>query len=161
MPKPLKSQLVLLLWIPMAVHLSWLGHRAYTELTDAYVIEGLFRTYLPPRAVHHGWLIDARTGSLADELKLRYGRGPVVEGSDVASWTAVLVNGGYQVRSVEGPGTTPRLLMLPDAVWLQTGMFQGQPTVFDPKRGVILLEEGSLSARVPALELVGVAEHPW
>ncbi len=154
-----------LLWLPMLLYMGWVVQQAHTELNDDYVIQGLFRTYQPPAEVPEGWLIDARPGGLLDELRVRYGRPglPSLEPPDdgPTHWHIHLNSLGISAQPTQGTGATPRLLFLPGGTWLQTGTFQGQPVVFDPRRGVILLADGALAPDVAALELLDVHERPW
>lgn len=165
--------MIRLVWLPMLLYVAWVVHRAHTELHDAYVIEGLFRTYQPPSELPQGALIDARPGALLAEIQARYQseRPPgnpstlkpflASDGASFADWQARLSALGISTRPATGPGPTPRLLFVEAGPWLQTGFFQGQPTVFDPAQGVLLLAEGALAPEVPALELLDVHERPW
>ncbi|MEZ4468626.1 MAG: hypothetical protein R3F43_30350 [bacterium] len=128
-------------WLGVAVHAGLVIHRAWDELTDAYVVQGLFRTYRPPGPQPDGWLVDPRPGDLATEITARYG--PASPASAPApsptAWAAWLAARGLSPRPATGfagPDEPPRLIFLASGeIRLQTGRFQGQAVLFDPPAG--------------------------
>lgn len=165
------------LWLFMGCYIAWVGQRAWADLTDEYVVQGLFRTYQPPRETPDGWLIDVRPGDLLSEIQARYAPGTAPTGlaaaaeatlssghttdqQALAAWTERLTALGYHVRPGQGVGSPPGLLFVPGGPWLLTGHFQGQPTVFDPRRGVVLLADAVVADTTLALELLDVEAAP-
>jgi hypothetical protein len=55
---------------------------------------------------------------------------------------------------VTGAGDgAPRLLFIEGGPWLVTGQAERRPIAFDPRRGMLLLQDGFVDPQTPALAL--------
>lgn len=139
-------RLARLLWPALALYAALVSWRAHGELTQDDVVRGLFRTYLPPQRLAIGWLFDARPGDLAAEIDARLGtRGPPPADQTPAAWRAALEARGFTVEASSGHGAgEPRLVFVEGGPWLITGRAEQRPIAFDPRRGMLLVEEGAI-----------------
>lgn len=146
-------RLARLLWPALAIYAGLVTWRAHAELTEDYAVRGLFRTYLPPQTLPIGWLFDARQGSIAAEIDARFGTtGPTPTDDAPATWRGALTARGFAVRDATGFGAgDSRLIFVDGGPWLITGRAKQRPIAFDPRRGMLLVEEGAIPPEVPAL----------
>ncbi len=153
-------RLTTLLWVAVGVYGTGVVCKAWSDLTTAYVVEGEFRNYHLPYEAPHGRVVDPRPGRLEAEVAARY-EIQAVAAKDRAGWRHALSELEPSDAVGVGTGAHPRVVFVEGGPWLVVGVYGVRPVVFDPRHGVVLLREGVVPPKTPALELRQAREAPW
>ena len=155
-------RLALVLWPAILGYSTLVVLHAYSELTEPYQVQGLFRSYAPPYLDYDGWVIDPRQTDLFTEIQTRFAPGrdaapPAAATPD--AWRTALEALGLTVRATERLTDLPQVVFEPDGPRLIFGAFAWRRLVFDPRRGTVMVD-AEAQAR-PRLHLVGAQEPPF
>lgn len=151
------------MWALLGLYAGWLVVHARAQIAVRFEVYALGGRLRPPYPDFDGDVIDPRPGFVAGEIAFRYGRRPdAVDDDTPEMWRRALVDAGYRVEILAGygDGIEPRIVFTDTGPRLCVSAFGRRPVVFDPRRGVVLLDPQPRH-RWPAIGLPEAREAPW